>query len=133
MLPPSASCKDLFALFKKKFRFLKAINAAVYCPALRDCEDPFCLLEFPLIHDNIRPHNAVVTQQLLKLYKWYLSYHPANSPDLATSDFHLFPELKSWLGDKNFQKKEENQSNVKVHLTLLVETFFENGIENLVQ
>ncbi|GBO32474.1 hypothetical protein AVEN_182862-1 [Araneus ventricosus] len=53
-----------------------------------------------LIHDNVRFHKNVVTQQLLKKFKWDVSYHPAYSPDLATSDFHLFLELKNWLADQ---------------------------------
>ncbi|GBN14515.1 hypothetical protein AVEN_13738-1 [Araneus ventricosus] len=51
---------------------------------------------FVLIHDNARRHSAVVTQQLLEQLKWDVSDHPAFNPDLATSDFHLFPELKNW-------------------------------------
>ncbi|GBL77480.1 hypothetical protein AVEN_41865-1 [Araneus ventricosus] len=30
--------------------------------------------------------------------------HSAYSPDLATSDFYLFPELKNWLGGQSYQK-----------------------------
>ncbi|GBM68106.1 hypothetical protein AVEN_173092-1 [Araneus ventricosus] len=48
------------------------------------------------IRDNARPHSAVVTQQLLENFKWDVSDHPAYIPDLATSDFHLFSELKNW-------------------------------------
>ncbi|GBL96325.1 hypothetical protein AVEN_238688-1 [Araneus ventricosus] len=60
-----------------------------------------------------------------------MSDHPAYSPDLATSDFHLFPELNC-LGGQGFQKNEEIQTNVKAHLASLTETFFEEGIGNLV-
>ncbi|GBN16127.1 hypothetical protein AVEN_176702-1 [Araneus ventricosus] len=60
-----------------------------------------------------------------------MSDHPAYSPDLATSDFHLFPELKNWLGGPRFQKNEEIQSKVRAHLTSLAVTFFEEGIGNL--
>ncbi|GBL86222.1 hypothetical protein AVEN_131956-1 [Araneus ventricosus] len=34
--------------------------------------------------------------------------HPAYSPDLATSDFHLFPELKNWPGGYVLQRGIEN-------------------------
>ncbi|GBM14853.1 hypothetical protein AVEN_28583-1 [Araneus ventricosus] len=61
-----------------------------------------------------------------------MSDHPAYSPDLATSEFHLFLELKNWLGDQSFQKNEELQSNVKAHLSTLAATSFEEGIGNLV-
>lgn len=44
---------------------------------------------FILLHYNARPHNAGVTQRLLKKFDY-----PSYSPDLAPSDFHLFAELK---------------------------------------
>ncbi|GBM18834.1 hypothetical protein AVEN_203109-1 [Araneus ventricosus] len=85
-----------------------------------------------LIHDNPRPHSNVVTQQILEQFKWDVSDYPAYSPDLATSDFHLFTELKKWLRGQSLQINEEIQSNVKVHLTSVAVTFFEEGIGNLV-
>ncbi|GBO14369.1 hypothetical protein AVEN_18349-1 [Araneus ventricosus] len=85
-----------------------------------------------LIHDNAHLHRAVVAQQLLEQFKWNVSDLPAYSPDLATSDFHLFSELTNWIGDQNFQENEEIQSKVKAHLTSLAATFFEERIENLV-
>ncbi|GBN05421.1 hypothetical protein AVEN_51659-1, partial [Araneus ventricosus] len=51
---------------------------------------------------------------------------------LATSDFHLFPELKIWVGGQNFQENEEIQSNFKAHLASLAATFFEERIGILV-
>ncbi|GBN28543.1 hypothetical protein AVEN_80322-1 [Araneus ventricosus] len=45
--------------------------------------------------------------QLLERFKWDVSDHPPCSPDLATSDFHLFRELKNWLGGQSIQKKED--------------------------
>ncbi|GBO32348.1 hypothetical protein AVEN_214688-1 [Araneus ventricosus] len=85
-----------------------------------------------LIHDSARRHSTFVIQQLLEQFNWDVSYHPAYSPDLATSDFHLFPELNNWQGGQSFQKNEEIQSKFKAYLTLLVGTFFEKGIGNLV-
>ncbi|GBO28253.1 hypothetical protein AVEN_138735-1, partial [Araneus ventricosus] len=57
------------------------------------------------IHDNTRPHNTVVTQQLLEQFKWDVSDHPTYSPDLATSDFHFFPVLKNYLGGPKLPEK----------------------------
>ncbi|GBM11167.1 hypothetical protein AVEN_133904-1 [Araneus ventricosus] len=110
----------------------KTINAAVSCQTSRRLRSAILTSGVVLIHDNARLHNAVVTQQLLEQSKWDVSEHPAYSPDLATSDFHFFPELKNCLGRQSFQKNEEIQSNVKANLTSLVETFFEDGIGNLV-
>ncbi|GBM66673.1 hypothetical protein AVEN_258627-1 [Araneus ventricosus] len=104
MLPPSASCVVLFASFKQKAGLWKTINAAVSCQTLRRPAKSCSTSGVVLIHDNARPHSAVVTQQLLEQFKWDISDHTTCSPDLATSDFPLFPELKNWLGDQSFQK-----------------------------
>ncbi|GBN55679.1 hypothetical protein AVEN_192626-1 [Araneus ventricosus] len=63
---------------------------------------------------------------------WEVSDQQAYSPDLAASDFHLFRELKNWLGGQSFQKNKEIQSSVKAHPTSLAATFFEEWIRNLV-
>ncbi|UYV63882.1 hypothetical protein LAZ67_2005882 [Cordylochernes scorpioides] len=48
-----------------------------------------------LVHDNARPHAARTTQTLLENLKWEIFTHPPYSPDLAPSDFHLFPVIKT--------------------------------------
>ena len=44
-----------------------------------------------LFHDNARPHSAHATVNLLERWGWEILEHPPYSPDLAPSDFHLFP------------------------------------------
>ena len=39
--------------------------------------------------------------------KFELLEHPPYSPDLAPSDFFLFPNLKKWLGGQWFTSNEE--------------------------
>ncbi|GBN91310.1 hypothetical protein AVEN_181444-1 [Araneus ventricosus] len=56
------------------------------------------------------PHSAVITQQLLEQFKWDVFENPAYRPDLATSDFHLFPELKNRLGGQSFKNNDRLQS-----------------------
>ncbi|GBM91193.1 hypothetical protein AVEN_184529-1 [Araneus ventricosus] len=80
----------------------KTTNADVSCLNLRRLGRAILSSGIALIHDNARPHSAVVTQHLLKQFKWSMSDHQAYSPDLATSDFHLFPELKNWLAGQSF-------------------------------
>ncbi|GBM43788.1 hypothetical protein AVEN_92773-1 [Araneus ventricosus] len=104
------------------------INAAVSCQTLRRLRRANLTSGVALTHDNVRPHRAVLAQQLLAQFKWDVSDHSAHSPDLATSDFHLFPELKNWLGGQIFQKNEEIQTKVKAHLTSLAATFLEERI-----
>lgn len=111
------------------------INEAVYCEALQSLRRSIQnkrrrMLSFGiiLIHDNARPHTAGVTQRLLEQFQWDIFDHPPYSPDLAPSDFHLFPGRNIWLGGQRFQTKEVIQGNVNTHLTLLTTTFFEEGI-----
>ncbi|GBN35369.1 hypothetical protein AVEN_225765-1 [Araneus ventricosus] len=82
----------------------KTINAAVSCPTLRRLRRAIPTSGVVLTHENSHPHNVVETQQLLEQLKWEVSDHPAYSPDLVTSDSHLFPELDNWLGGQSFQK-----------------------------
>ena len=46
------------------------------------------------LHDNARPYAARQTVTLLQWFWWDIITHPPYSPDLASSDFHLFPKLK---------------------------------------
>uniref|UniRef100_A0A1B6H603 Mos1 transposase HTH domain-containing protein n=1 Tax=Homalodisca liturata TaxID=320908 RepID=A0A1B6H603_9HEMI len=85
-----------------------------------------------LIHDNARPHSANVTKQLLQKFKWEVFDHPPYSPDLAPSDYHLFREMKAWLGGRRFADNEELQATVRVYLSSLAADFFEEGIGKLV-
>ncbi|GBM78952.1 hypothetical protein AVEN_167657-1 [Araneus ventricosus] len=91
MLPPSVNCLKLFAFFKQKVGLWETSNATVSCRTLLRRRRAILTSGVVLIHDNARPHNAFVTQKLLEQFKWDALY----SPDLARSDFHLFPELKN--------------------------------------
>ncbi|GBN58223.1 hypothetical protein AVEN_102152-1, partial [Araneus ventricosus] len=82
----------------------KTIDAAVSCQSLRRLRIAILTPGIFLTHDNARPHNAVVTQLLLEQFKWNVSDHLPYSPDLARSDFRLFPDFKNWLGGQSFQK-----------------------------
>ncbi|GBM00062.1 hypothetical protein AVEN_214129-1 [Araneus ventricosus] len=86
--------------------------------AAAQCELP-SVIRFLQAEGCVQPalNSAVVTQQVLDQFKCYVSGQPTYSPDIVTSDFHLFPELKNWLGGQSFQKNEEIQSNFKAHLT----------------
>lgn len=115
------------------------ITSAVYCETLRRLRRAIqnkrrgmLTSGIVLIHDNARPHTAAVTQRLLQHFQWEIFDHPAYSPDLAPSDYHLFPELKQWLGGKRFQSNVELQDSVKNHLNSLADTFYEEGIGKLV-
>jgi histone-lysine N-methyltransferase SETMAR len=84
-----------------------------------------------LLHDNARPHAAARTQAMLQNFGWEVFEHPAYSPDLTPSDFHLFPKLKEFLGGRRF-KSDEVTDAVKEWLNGLAAEVYDEGIQKLV-
>ena len=50
------------------------------------------------LHDNAPAHRALVTQKKLAYLGFQCPDHPPYSPDLALSEYHLFPGLKILKG-----------------------------------
>ena len=46
------------------------------------------------LHDNAPAHRTLATQKKLAYLGFQCLDHPPYSPDLAPSDYHLFPGLK---------------------------------------
>ncbi|EGI64137.1 Mariner Mos1 transposase [Acromyrmex echinatior] len=65
-----------------------------------------------LLHDNARPHVIIIVKQTLMDLEWEVFPHPAYSPDLAPSDYHLFRSMQHALEDTHFH----NYSEVKIGL-----------------
>lgn len=59
--------------------------------------------------------------------------HPPYSPDLAPSDFHLFPKLKHFLGGNRYGSDDELKEGVSEWLNNLAATEYEEGIAKLVK
>ena len=60
-----------------------------------------------LLHDNARTHTARQTQALLReQFHWEILEQPPCTPELAWSDFFLFPKMKEDLDGKCFAKDE---------------------------
>ena len=60
-----------------------------------------------LLHDNARPYTAHLTINTIRQLNWEVLEHPAYSPDLAPSDFHLFGPLKYALSFGRFAADDE--------------------------
>ncbi|GFN89691.1 cubilin, partial [Plakobranchus ocellatus] len=92
----------------------QCINAARYCSTLDRLKEairrkrPGPLRRGVVLqHDNATPHSANLTQQWLQRYGWEILPHPAHSPDLAPSDFHLFGPLKRHSGGMAFETEDD--------------------------
>jgi histone-lysine N-methyltransferase SETMAR len=105
-----------------------AINSAAYQETLKVLKEavrhkrPGLLtkgLGVLLLHDNSRPHSAAATVNLLSSWGWEILPHPPYTPDLAPSDFSLFPEMKRHLRGQCFHSHEDVQKsrNGYVHRT----------------
>ena len=60
-----------------------------------------------LLQDNAPPHRAAVTMETIENCGIELLRHPPYSPDLAPSDFFLFPEMKRNLKGRRFNYQAE--------------------------
>lgn len=82
-------------------------------------------------HDNAPAHSSGVARQKLADLRFEIVNHPPYSPDLAPSDFHLFPNLKKFLAGKRFHSDEEVKLSVNEYFDGLEENYFREGIEKL--
>ena len=57
--------------------------------------------------DNARLHVSLMTRQKLLQLGWEVLIHPPYSPDVASSDFHLFWSLENSLHGKNFYSPKD--------------------------
>ncbi|UYV63907.1 hypothetical protein LAZ67_2005934 [Cordylochernes scorpioides] len=116
------------------------VNAARYCEVLtklrtaikRKHPGPWSR-KVLLVHDNARPHAARTTQTLLENFKWEIFTHPSYSPELAPSDFHLFPALKLHLGGNLFANDDEVQAEANHWLRRQDTAWYNSGIKKLLQ
>ena len=53
-------------------------------------------------HDNAPAHSSALARDVLRNFRWQILPHPPYSPDLAPSDFFLFPKLKEHLKGTRF-------------------------------
>jgi len=55
--------------------------------------------------------------------------HPAHSPDLAPSDFFLFPKIKEILKRRHFNDNDDIRSNTMAALKAIPQNQFQNCFE----
>jgi len=54
------------------------------------------------LHDNAPAHRTLATRKKLAYLGFQCLDHPPSSPDVAPSDYHLFPGLKRQLKGRHF-------------------------------
>ncbi|RUS77343.1 hypothetical protein EGW08_014897 [Elysia chlorotica] len=84
-------------------------------------------------HDNARPHTSRQTQCALQQLELPTIPHPTYSPDLAPSDFFLFPLLKKHLKGNHYETDAEVEADVLSWCRSQTPEFFADGMRKLVQ
>ena len=79
-------------------------------------------------HNNAPAHSSWIVKDVLREFQWELLPHPPYSPDLAPSDFFLFPKLKHLKG-VYFNDTNEAKQAAKTWLTKCSADYFKNGIK----
>ena len=84
-----------------------------------------------LLQDNAPVHTAQVARRAVRDMGFEEINHPPYSPDLATSDFYLFKDLKKALRGRRFFDENEMKSAVDEHFADQVSEYFFRGIKQL--
>ncbi|UYV83682.1 SETMAR [Cordylochernes scorpioides] len=90
-----------------------------------------CIWWDQLGHDNARPHVAKVVKETLEALQWDVLPHPAYSPDIAPSDYHMYRSMTHGLVEQHFTSYEEVKNWVNVWIASKDEEFFRHGIRML--
>ena len=116
----------------------KTINGEYYAKLLRDLRQaikskrPGKLTKGVLPHqDNAPAHKSMVAMSAVHDCGFELIDHPPYSPDLALSDYFLFPNLKKHLAGKRYESDDDAISAVEDFFEGQEEKFYVTGIQAL--
>lgn len=84
-----------------------------------------------LLHDNAPVHKSRVAMAALTECGFEELDHPPYSPDLAPSDYFLFPNLKRDLRGQRFPDDESLKAAVDAHFSTKEENYFQLGMGKL--
>ena len=83
------------------------------------------------MHDNAPAHRALAAQKKLAYLGFQRLDHPPYSPDLAPSDYHLFPELRKQLKGRHFSSDREISAAAETWLDGQPSEIFLSGLQKL--
>lgn len=116
----------------------KTINGEYYANLLHKVKDNLKakrrgkLSRGVLFHqDNAPSHKSAVAMAAIHYCGFELLQHPPYSPDLAPSDFHLFPHLKNRLSGQHFGSDDDVIAAADAYFDTLEESFYAEGIRAL--
>lgn len=87
--------------------------------------------KFLFLHDNAPAHKSYKAMTKLDELRYELVLHPPYSPDLAPSNYYLFPNLKKMLQGNRFYSNDEVEAKNNAYFEGLSKSFYTTGIEML--
>ena len=81
--------------------------------------------------DNAPCHKSIKTMTKFNELGFQLLPHPPYSPDLASSDYWLFADLKKMLQGQRFGSNEKVIAAAEAHFESKGKSFYKHGIEKL--
>ena len=116
----------------------KTINGDYYAKLLRELRQaikskrPGQLIKGVLLHqDNSTAHKSLVAMSVVHDCGFELIDHPPYSPDLAPSDYFLFPNFEKHLAGKRYESDDDVISAVEEFFEGQKENFYSTGIRAL--
>ncbi|EYB89049.1 hypothetical protein Y032_0237g3249 [Ancylostoma ceylanicum] len=111
------------------------VSAEVYSYQLQKLADAIRLKRrktdhVVLLQGNARPLMVKLTRQKIAELGWEVLLHPAYSPDLAPSDYHLFRTLKLHLREKKFDNQTQVESEISSIFDSQLPQFWTSGNES---
>ena len=79
-------------------------------------------------HDHALANKSVLAMGKLRDLHYELLEHPPYCPDLAPSDFCLFPKLKLFLAGQRFSSNQEEIAAVERYFADLTKNHYRDGI-----
>ena len=84
-----------------------------------------------LFRENALVHKSNVVQAAIRQMSFAELNHPAYSPDIVLTYYHIFSHLKKFLRGKTFDSDDDVMATVQTFLRDLHSGFFSTGIESL--
>jgi histone-lysine N-methyltransferase SETMAR len=107
--------------------FIKSRRKAISRAQIRLNSQPL------LLYDNAPCHRSREVNDFLTENGVQVVPHPPYTPDLAPSDFFLFPKLKKYLRGHIFASEKELKQTVSYYLNRIQETAFKNAFDNWIK
>ena len=80
-------------------------------------------------YDNASSHTSNIAQAKKHELGFESLPHPPHSPNLAPSDYYLFPNLKRWLYSKRFESNEEVEWQTEGYFAGFDKSYYLEDIE----